>query len=143
MSRIVVSGLRETLTALRRVETGAPRAIAGAHKVIAERIVVPEAKRRANARPRRVRTGRIAASIRAGGTQRSPVIRVGSRQVQDAKVQEFGGRAPLFGNRERWHVVRPRRKGGWFLFPAIRATRDRVMAEYLEALDDALRPFSQ
>jgi hypothetical protein len=135
-----VSGLRELNKALRAMTNETPKEIARFHKRVAQ-LLVPEVKARADARPRKQRSGEIARSVRASGTQRSARILVGGRgrDSNPARVQEFGGRAPLFGNRSRWYQVRPRRSEGWFVGPAIKARRDAINRIYLKALDDTIR----
>ena len=94
----------------------------GADDEVAE-FVARTARPKAASRPRNVRTGRTERAIKTSGTQREAAIKV---QTADAKIQEFGGRAPLFGNRSRWFQVRPQNRDGYFLYPAIRETGPTV-----------------
>lgn len=139
-----VEGLREFQRTLRRLPNEVKVEVKATNRVLAE-VVAAEARVRANARPRKTRTYTLAPRIRARSALREPTIVVlghprkrGSRG-SDAKVQEFGGRAPLFGNRSKWFDVRPRQKGGYFLYPAVKAKRDVINKGYLDALDKALR----
>lgn len=132
-----VENLRETVTALRKMKGETPKEVSKYHKDVA-RFVGLEAKRRADARPRKQHTGHISKSIKPRGTQREAAIRV---TAADARVQEFGGRAPLFGNKNRWFQVRPRNREGYFLYPAVRATRPQVERFYLKGLDNAIRSY--
>lgn len=135
-----VAGLRELKKALKDVEDFTPKEITEQHKKVAQ-LVVPEIKARADARPRKTRTGQIAASVRASGDQSSAKVTIGNRQRTDAYVQEFGGRAPLFGDRSKWNQVRPANRQGYFVYPAIRAKSDVIGKAYLEALDEVARKY--
>lgn len=132
-----VENLRPTLTALRKMKGETPCEVSKYHKQVAT-FVAREAELRAQRRPRREHTGHIARSIKTRGTQREAAIRV---TADDAKVQEFGGRAPLFGNRQRWYEVRPRNRDGYFLYPAVRDTKTQVQRFYLKGLDNAIRSY--
>lgn len=132
-----VEGLRPLLTALRKTKDETPKEVSKYHKDVA-RFVAVEAQRRANARPRRTQSGHIAGSIKTKGTQREAAIRV---TAADAFVQEFGGRAPLFGNRNKWFQVRPKNRDGYFLYPAVRETSQTVQRFYLKGLDAAIRSY--
>lgn len=143
MPEIQVDGLRELTKALRKMSGETPKEVSKFHKDVA-RFLVPEVKRRADARPRKTRTGRIAATTRASGTQRKAAIKVGGiRGVEDAAVQEWGGRAPLFGDRTNWFQVRKTKRSGYFLNPAIRDNRQRIERFYLKGLDVAIKRYWQ
>lgn len=131
---LVVTNLRPLLTALRRTAGESPKEVGLYHKRIAD-LVATQSAHAANTRPRKIHTGHIAASIRARGTQREATVQV---RADDALVQEFGGRAPLFGNRLFWHQVRPKRKDGYFLYPTIRRMRPAIEKLYLEGLQKAI-----
>lgn len=122
------------LTALRKISGETPKEVTKYHKQVAE-FVAKEARVRAQSRPRVVHTGRMARAIKTSGTQREAAIRV---VADDAKVQEEGGRAPLFGNRARWYQVRPFNKSGYFVKPAIDANRQTIERFYLKGLDSAI-----
>lgn len=132
-----IQGLRETVSAMRRMKGETPKEVSKFHKEVA-RFVGQEAARRADARPRRAHTGHISRSVKYRGTQREAAVRV---TADDARVQEFGGRAPLFGNRNRWFQVRPRRSEGYFLYPAVRDTSPQVQRFYLRGLENAIRSY--
>lgn len=136
-SGFAVEGLRETVTAMRKMKGETPKEVSKYHKQVA-RFVALEATRRAQSRPRQTRTGHIARSIKTRGTQREAAIRV---TADDARVQEFGGRAPLFGNRNRWFQVRAASRDGYFLYPAIRETGPTVQRFYLKGLEAAIRSY--
>lgn len=132
-----VEGLRELQRALKETSDETPKAIQTAHKAVAQ-IVVDEARRNAAGTT-------LPSRIRVSGTTRRAAVRFlghkrkGEARTTDALLQEFGGRAPLFGDREHWHTVKPKKKGGYYIYPAIGSTRDEVMKRYLDELDKALR----
>ncbi|MFO7294323.1 MAG: hypothetical protein C0P76_014695 [Acidimicrobiia bacterium] len=134
--RLNVSQLRELQRALRATTDGTPRVIQTAAKEAAE-ITVKAA--RANAAGTQ-----LPSRIVAVGTTRAAAIRFyghrpkGRSRTTDAFVQEFGGRAPLFGNMDRWYTVKPRKKDGYILYPAIRDTRQEVAEAFLDRLEDLL-----
>lgn len=129
-----VNGLRDMLTALRKVSGETPKEVSKYHKQAAE-FVAGDARRRAESRPRNTQTGRTARGVKTSGTQREALIKV---TTADAFVQEFGGRAPLFGNRSYWFQVRPVNKSGYFLMPAVNENRATVERFYLKGLDSAI-----
>jgi len=135
-----VTGLRDLKKALKDVETFSPREISQAHKKVAD-LVVPEVKRRAASRPRKERGTGIESTVRASGIQGGARVVIGNKGRTDAYVQEFGGRAPLFGDRSKWNQVRPWNRQGYFVFPAIRAKQDVIGRAYLEALDEVARRY--
>jgi len=134
-----VEGLRELQKALKATSEQPPKAIQKGHKRVAE-IVTRVAKQKASGTT-------LPERITASGTTRKAQIRFkGHRNKRgsaskktDAFLQEFGGSAPLFGNLAKRHIVKPRRKGGYIVYPAIAETRDRVEAEYIDIMDDELR----
>lgn len=134
--RLNVSQLRELQRALRATTDGTPRVIQTAAKEAAE-ITVKAA--RANAAGTQ-----LPDRIVAVGTTRAAAVRFyghrpkGRSRTTDAIVQEFGGRAPLFGNRDHWHTVKPKKKDGYILYPAIRDTRQEVAAVFLDRLEGLL-----
>jgi hypothetical protein len=144
-ARIKIEGLKEFQRTLRFLEPEVKEEIKRTNKALAE-IIAVEARSRANSRDSvKQRTYLISQSIVTGNVLREPTIRVKGHPRKrgssgsDAKVQEFGGRAPLFGNRTKWFDVRPRKKGGYFLFPAVKAKRSQIRDGYLDALDKAIR----
>ena len=131
--KVRVTGLRELQRALKTTGEKTPKAIQSSHKVVAD-IVVTDARKRAAGTT-------LGPRIRASGTTRTAAVRFlghkrkGKSSTSDAMLQEFGGRAPLFGNRDHWHTVKARNKQGYLIYPAIRATRGQVMARYMRELD--------
>jgi hypothetical protein len=142
--KLQIEGLREFQRTLRFLPDEVKKEVKRTNQQLAE-IIAQDARSRANSRPGvKNRTFGVSQSIKSGFVLREPAIRVGGHKRRgqassDARVQEFGGRAPLFGNRQRWFQVRPREKEGYFLYPAVRAKRDVIAKGYLDALDKALR----
>lgn len=157
---IQVEGLREFRRALGLAGKEAPKALQRHHKTIATRIARDAAARA----PRR--SGALARDIRPYATQRDARV-VGGQKVVYFGVQEFGGSVPSPGNagigrirRKRDHDdlaagrrirIKPYRgpvgrrrpwwdsPDGYFLFPAGRAHRQQIIAEYIDALDEIVQ----
>jgi hypothetical protein len=136
MITIQVDGLRELQRALRATSEKAPKVIQTAHKQVAE-ITAKEAQRFAAGTT-------LGSRIKAFGTTRHAGVRLlghkpkGSSKSTDARLQEYGGRVPLFGDRQHWFLVKAINPDGYYLNPAVEATHDQAMAIYLEKLDEAL-----
>lgn len=134
---IRVEGIPQLQKALRQTAEKTPKVIQGAHKDVAN-IVVPVAQRNAA-------SAELASRIIAVGTVKGAAIRFkghkpkGRSRTTDARLQEFGGRAPLFGDRNYWYTVKAKNRDGYIVYPAIRETRDQVMRAYMSKLDEALR----
>lgn len=135
--RIEIEGLRELQKALKITSEQTPRAIQEAGKSVME---IVAARARLNAAGTR-----LASRIKVFGTTRAAGLRFlghrprGRSRSTDALLQEFGGRAPLFGDRDHWYTVKPKRRSGYIIYPAIAATRDEVLERYLDVLDEAIR----
>lgn len=143
-TQVKIDGLREFQRTLKFLPDEVKTEVKKTNQQLAE-IIAREARSRANTRPGvKKRSFGMSQSIKTGFTLREPSIRVGGhkrrgQKSSDAYLQEFGGRAPLFGNRQRWFEVRPREKSGYFLYPAVKAKRDVIASAYLDALEKALR----
>lgn len=131
---VKVEGLAPLLKAMRDTKKETPKEVSKYHKQVAQ-LVQRDAQARANARPRGAHTGHTAKGVKASGTQKSAAVRV---VIPDAYVQEFGGSVPLFGNRGRKVLVRPRKRNGYFLFPAFAENNDRIRRFYLRGLEEAI-----
>lgn len=80
-----IDGLRELSRALKAVEDGMQKEVAGVFKRAAEKVA-------SRARSRiRSRSGRLAGSLRPFGTQRKAGVRMGRKAVPYAGPYEFGG----------------------------------------------------
>lgn len=131
-----VEGLRELQKALKQMSDETPKVIQEAHKEVAG-IVVREAQTNTDSSELRGR-------IKAFGTTRRAGVRFSGHRPRgsattDAFLQEFGGRAPLFGNKNHWFTVKESRKGGYIIYPAIRDTRERMVDAYMEKLDESIQ----
>ena len=134
-----VEGLQELQRSLRAMSDETPKVIQAAHKEVAQ-IVVPVAQRNAA-------SFALAARIDARGTVKGAAIRFrghvprGKSRTTDALLQEFGGRAPLFGDKNHWYQVKVKNPKGYIIYPAIRETRSEVERLYLSKLDEAIRVY--
>ena len=134
-----VEGLRELQRSLRQMEEKTPKLIQSVHKDAAK-IVLPVAQRKAG-------SAELAGRIIAVGTTKGAALRFkghrprGTAKSTDALLQEFGGRAPLFGNKNHWYTVKPKKQGGYIIYPAIKETRHQVEVVYLRMLDEAIRRY--
>jgi hypothetical protein len=132
-----IIGLRELQRALKATSEQAPKAIQSAHKAVAE-IVAVAARRNTD-------SAELQSRIKTFGTTRAAGIRFsghkpkGSSSSTDALLQEFGGRAPLFGDRNHWFTVKQPEKSGYIVYSAIASTPDEVEDRYLKELDKAIR----
>lgn len=139
--KINISHLRELQRALKATSDGTPKVIQEAAKEAAE-ITVQAA--RANAAGTQ-----LPSRIVAVGTTRAAAVRFrghrpkGQSRTTDAALQEWGGRAPLFGNRKHWFTVKPKKRDGYIIYPAIRDTREEVAEVFMEKLQENIdRHFS-
>lgn len=89
-------------------------------------VIARDARRRA---PRK--SGALARKIVPSVTGKGAAL---LSKARHARIHEFGGRHPVFGNRENW-VFQPARP---HIFPAVEAGREEVNREALAALDDAI-----
>lgn len=97
-TRVEVEGLRELRRDLKAIDAKLPRELNKQIKRTAEPMRA-EAARNA---PRR--TGQLAASLKVGTS--GSRVRIYSRKP-GASVVHWGGRHPLFGNRQRWYTQQP------------------------------------
>lgn len=108
---IRVDGLDELVRGLKRFSPELAAELKSANRSIAES-VVPVAKGKAP-----VRSGRLAASVRAGATAKTGVVRAGSARVPYVGVIHFG-------SPKRGIAPRP------FLYDALDDRRAEIIAEY-------------
>lgn len=138
-----VEGLAQFQAELRRVNRDLPRVLRLAHLDAAE-LVAEEARGRARAR------GGVAAktapSIKAAGEQRRAKITLGGARFPFALGAEFGGGRHGPGNPTPaggYTTQFPPWRGsggdaGYFVYPAIRATRDRFVDAYEQGLAELI-----
>lgn len=129
---IQVHGLREFQQALKDLDDRMPRELAAANAEAAG-VVAKEATRRG--RSLGSTAAKAAGSIKAAKQQRAAAVSIGGPQFPFALGAEFGGgRRPTTQQFQPW-------KGhtGYFLWPAVRETREQFMHAYERAIDDLMR----
>lgn len=128
---VKVEGLTELRKALKAVDAGLPKELGQVHRKLGD-MVVTEAQARARG------LGGVAAKS-------APSLRAAS-QAARAQITLGGARAPYalgaeFGS-GRYKQFKPWRgsdaDAGYFLYPTIRANRDRITEEYERMLDELL-----
>lgn len=144
---IRVVGLAELNRTLRKVDAEIPKTVGRMHRELAE-YVARLAKSYAQARPRQTHTGHIERTITARGSANKASIAATGRKskrtgTSDVFVQEFGGTVPLFGHPTLRFTVRPFKKDGYFLFPAVKEARPRIESMYLPALQRTINQAEQ
>lgn len=124
---VQVTGIQELRAAMKRISPEARKAFDRRLREVARQV-------RDDARQRAPRlSGELASSIGYGvQTRRGVFVRATARH---AGLFEFGGRHPVFGNRDVW-VDQPARP---FLRPAVEAHRDAAVQAVEEALFDAIK----
>lgn len=135
---IQIRGLRDLQRGLRQVDPSLRRVLPRTHKTVAETLVVAPARRLASSLGGgHVRLAR-AGVITGRGTARGAAVRLLAASVPDALGQEFGS---MQGRRKKqfdpWRGSGD--DAGYALFPTIRSQRDRIVDEYLKAVDQAMR----
>jgi hypothetical protein len=128
--RIDVEGLAQFRAALRRVDADFARQVKVANVDAAEMVV---ARARANAAAQGGVAAKAARSLRAAQTAAAAKVRLGSAADPYALGAEFGG-----GSRPQTRQFKPWRGSGggagYFLYPAIRASRSQIVGLYAAAL---------
>ena len=121
---VEIEGLTEFLRDLKKFEPVVSKEFrTRVRKAVA--VIAADARRRA---PKR--SGKLAKGIKPSITNKGVAL---VSRAPHARIFEFGGRHPIFGNRERW-VFQPARP---HVFPAVNAGREEINKEALAALDDA------
>jgi|SRR3954471_20639169 hypothetical protein len=120
-----IQGLNEFLRDLRKFEPEVSKGFRRRIKGVVEKVAV-DARRRA---PKK--TGKLSKGIRPSVTNKGASL---LSKAPHAKIFEFGGRHPVFGNRNNW-VFQPAKP---HIFPAVRANEQFLKSEMLAALDDAI-----
>lgn len=127
-----VENLAQFRKALGAVDPALPKALRDKLKPIGENI----ATRARSTMPRR--TGRAAASVRSGVSGNRAYVQIGKAAVPYAAWLDFGGTLKPSGRRHNTQV-RPKVKGGRYLFPAIAAMRPETERAAAKAFDQAAR----
>ncbi len=123
---VKVTGLKELRAALRKIDRGLAKEMTKAHKDLADEIV-------ARALPNvPVRTGRLKASVRGGGTARQAIGRAGGAKVPYAAAIHWGV-GPRPGLRGPHNI--PRRP---FLTDAAARVEPQVVGRYATTVQDLI-----
>lgn len=130
---VKVEGLAELRRALKDIG-GAPlqKQLRAKFLKVGE-VVAEDARRRVP-----VKTGRARASIKAGVNANRAYVQEGKASVPYMGWLDFGGTLKPVGGRKNT-IVRARPKGGRFLYPAINANTDRIVAGAVKAFEDTAR----
>lgn len=126
--RIEVLGLKDFQRELRRLDKAWPRELRAANRDAAE-IVARGTRSSFASRPGVA--PKVAASVKVLAQQRSAAVRIGGRRWPYALGSEFGSR--------RYPQFPPVLRGGYSLYPTIKASRDEMVEEYGEAVDRLMR----
>ena len=113
--RVTVTGLREFQGALRRMDADLPKQLRVGLNSIAELVVT-------KARPLVAkRSGRAAASLRAGSSQREARVRAGGAKARYYPWLDFGGKVGKYRQ-----IVRPFLSEGRYIYPTVRKHRPQI-----------------
>lgn len=121
-----VEGLRELRRDLKVIDRKLPAELNRNLKKRVEESVLPDAKRLAT-----VRRGRIARTLKVGTRGSSVVIR---STHPGARIVHFGGRHPLFGDRDHWYAQKPRP----FISQALAGRTEQVEADLHETVEQTM-----
>lgn len=121
-----VEGLRELRRDLKVIDRKLPSELNRRLKKRVEVSVLPDARRIAT-----VKRGSIAKTLKVGTRGSSVVIQ--SRHP-GARTVHYGGRHPLFGNREHWYSQKPRP----FITQALAGKTRQIEAELFDVVEDVM-----
>ncbi len=113
---VKVEGLKLLTRNLRKVSTDYVKELKEIHKKVAEPVAVVAA------RNVRSRSGRLAASIKAGATQKGGHIQAGKMSVPYAAVNHWGGYPGDY-------------QGNPFLYDALKESEDSIMKQWVDLTD--------
>lgn len=124
--QIDIVGYRDFQSALKRYAPETRKELTKRLRALAKTVALDASSRA----PRD--TGALAASIKPSSTMKGAAIR---SKLPYARISEFGGRHPVFGDRENWkdHPERP------FMRPAVNDAREKAVDEARAAIDEAFR----
>lgn len=134
--QIETAGLRELHRALKQAEPQLQKQLSRDLKDAAE-IVAAEARSRVPSR-----TGRAAASIRSGSAMKGAYVAGGKGSVKYYGWLDFGSRTPVSGNARSvgpWKGSGQGPKQGRFIYPALTAKRDEVLAVVERAVEKSIK----
>lgn len=119
--------LKRVMQDLKRLAPEAAKATRNRFRAAAKAIAM-DARRRA-----KKRTGKLSKSItpRVSSNGSSSIV----ASAPHARINEFGGRHPVFGHYDTW-VAQP---AAPFMFPAVEAGKEEFFKQANEALNDAAR----
>ena len=128
--RVEVEGLNKLRNALRDIDPKLQKKLRGRFKVIAEKVA--ESARATMPH----RSGRAAASVRGGASTTTAYVVTGRKSTAPyAAWLDFGGTLKATGGRHNTQV-RPRIKGGRYLYPAIKRMRPQLQREAVTAIEE-------
>lgn len=144
---IKIVGLAALNRTFKKIDEDIPKEVAQTHREFAT-YVARLAKSYAASRPRKTSSGHVERTITARGYANKAAIAATGRRGKRSKntdimVQEFGGTVPLYGHPTKRFVVRPRKKDGYFMFPAVKEARPRIESVYLPALQRTINRAEQ
>ena len=94
-----------------------------------------------NARGDSYLDGDVYAAIKPANTQKGAYVYGGGvKRAPHFTVREFGGTIPRFHSEKRTDV-RPRKRTGYFFYPALENKQNQVMGAYSLAIDAILRRY--
>lgn len=125
--RVEVDGLAQLRRDLKRIDKALPRQLTKALRETAKPVLA-DAKALVP-----VRTGALRRSLRIG-TRRGTTVVIRSKEP-GAGIVHYGGRHPLFGNRDRWFEQKP----SLFIAKAAAKNAARVERDLAEAVERLLR----
>lgn len=129
MDAIQVDGLKEFRAGLKRIDSELPKELRQEFLAIGRR-VADDARSDV---PRR--SGRAAASIKAGVSGNNAYVQGGKKTVPYYGWLDFGGQLPSKASGKHARTVRKRLKEGRYLYPAITRNRAGIIRGATEALD--------
>lgn len=126
---VSVDGLKEFRAGLKRLDAELPKELRQEFLAIGRR-VADDARGHV---PRR--TGRAAASIKAGVSGNNAYVQGGKKRVPYYGWLDFGGQVPSKKSGKTARTVRPRLKEGRYLYPAIRRRRRDIVESAAAAIE--------
>lgn len=133
-----VEGLRELRRELRAIDRQLPQEVRRLNREVGQRIVLPEAQRRARQSRTTVKGRRTHLGGRGVAT-----IRVTASQGR-AQLVGGGARAPYYaghewGSRGAYPQFPIANRGGYILYPAVAAKREEIVEAYGDGLEALMR----
>ena len=139
---VKTEGLRELTRDLRKIDAEFPKRLREANKAVAERVVLPEARRRAGMSYRNVAGGmtragsKLTGSIRPLASQRGASIALGRASIPYGPGMEWGSTGKR--RRARQFPARSGKSQGFILYPTVREKQTEIRDVYFEMLGDLI-----